>query len=604
MIARLDRAKTRRWLLILVPVAAATALYAAFIARIAYRVNGQTYFALFDDAMISMRYAHNLADGHGLIWNVGGAHVEGYTNFLWTLWMAAVHLLPVPDSKTSLFVMLTSVVLLVATAFVVRAITVRLCPQYRFAAPIALVSTLLLYPLIYWSLYGTEVGLVTLLLALQVLLAMRLRDAYCERDLVYLAAAVVLALLTRTDSVVFCVLTIAYVLLACPRQQRVKTGLVLGGALVGTLAAHTLFRALYYSDLLPNTYYLKMQGATLTERLSRGLSSLGDLTLANLYAPAVLALGYLLLLGRRVHSAAWLLVAIFIGQCAYSVYAGGDAWEWMAYSNRYITPAVIAVIILGALGLETCWRAEDGRRLRLVAALLAALFALVSLLNVVLAAGSVPPKIPVALPALFALLLLATAATGRFAGLPPISVMGSQLVRGVALLGVAVMFFVALNGQPFHNWLNLNAYDSGMNKQRTEFALALRETTKPDTSITVLLAGLVPYFYDRESVDLFGKSDRHVAKSKPHEPFYPGHNKYDTDYSIGKLRPDVIAQGAGSTAQMRRWGYVYFKGTLGHTYGVKTALWVRRDAVCRLFDPSGMLPRGACVQRTEAAPSS
>jgi len=41
-----------------------------------------------DDAFISFRYARNLAEGHGLVWNVGEA-VEGYTNFLWVLLMAA-----------------------------------------------------------------------------------------------------------------------------------------------------------------------------------------------------------------------------------------------------------------------------------------------------------------------------------------------------------------------------------------------------------------------------------------------------------------------------------------------------------------------------------
>ena len=40
--------------------------------------------SVFDDAYISFRYARHLADGHGLVWNVG-ERVEGYTNFLWTL---------------------------------------------------------------------------------------------------------------------------------------------------------------------------------------------------------------------------------------------------------------------------------------------------------------------------------------------------------------------------------------------------------------------------------------------------------------------------------------------------------------------------------------
>src|SRR2546425_12080772 len=40
-----------------------------------------------DDAFISFRYARNLIEGHGLVFN-SGERVEGYTNFLWTVMLA------------------------------------------------------------------------------------------------------------------------------------------------------------------------------------------------------------------------------------------------------------------------------------------------------------------------------------------------------------------------------------------------------------------------------------------------------------------------------------------------------------------------------------
>src|SRR5665213_2125636 len=42
----------------------------------------------FDDTYITFRYAANLAHGFGIVWNVGGAHTEGYTNFLLVLLLA------------------------------------------------------------------------------------------------------------------------------------------------------------------------------------------------------------------------------------------------------------------------------------------------------------------------------------------------------------------------------------------------------------------------------------------------------------------------------------------------------------------------------------
>ena len=50
-------------------------------------IDGQRYFCLFDDAMISMRYAWNFSHGIGLVWN-DGEMVEGYTNLLMTLFMS------------------------------------------------------------------------------------------------------------------------------------------------------------------------------------------------------------------------------------------------------------------------------------------------------------------------------------------------------------------------------------------------------------------------------------------------------------------------------------------------------------------------------------
>jgi len=44
-----------------------------------------------DDSYITYRYARNLADGVGPVWNPG-EHVEGYTSFLWMLLLALMHL--------------------------------------------------------------------------------------------------------------------------------------------------------------------------------------------------------------------------------------------------------------------------------------------------------------------------------------------------------------------------------------------------------------------------------------------------------------------------------------------------------------------------------
>ena len=181
---------------------AAAAFYAAFIVRTAFSLDGQLYFPLFDDAMISMRYARNLAEGYGLVWNPGEAPVEGYTNFLWTLWMALVHLTGISDAKAALPIMLSSVACLLATASVIRAIAARVANGDRWAVFASVALTLFSYPVNYWGLRGMEVALLALFVSLGVLSCLRLNQRANARDRVVLCATIVLMVLTRTDAVI------------------------------------------------------------------------------------------------------------------------------------------------------------------------------------------------------------------------------------------------------------------------------------------------------------------------------------------------------------------------------------------------------------------
>ena len=77
-------------------------------ARMHVTVDGVRYHYLDDDQMISMRYARNLADGLGPVWNAG-ERVEGYTNFGWVLVMAAVHAAGAGDATAALWLQVINV---------------------------------------------------------------------------------------------------------------------------------------------------------------------------------------------------------------------------------------------------------------------------------------------------------------------------------------------------------------------------------------------------------------------------------------------------------------------------------------------------------------
>ena len=65
-------------------VAGRTAGFLLVLVLTVYLAHALYYRGLIDDAFISFRYAANLVDGHGLVFN-HGERVEGYTNLLWVL---------------------------------------------------------------------------------------------------------------------------------------------------------------------------------------------------------------------------------------------------------------------------------------------------------------------------------------------------------------------------------------------------------------------------------------------------------------------------------------------------------------------------------------
>ena len=115
-----------------------------------------------DDAYTLFRYAHNLAQGHGLRFNPGESPpVEGYTDLLWVLWLGALDRLKVP---LELGARLSSIACGIALIFLI----LRFLQQRRIFSTQATLATglffALLPPVAVWS----TGGLVTMAFALAV----------------------------------------------------------------------------------------------------------------------------------------------------------------------------------------------------------------------------------------------------------------------------------------------------------------------------------------------------------------------------------------------------------------------------------------------------
>ena len=87
-----------------------------------------------------------------------------------------------------------------------------------------------------------------------------------------------------------------------------------------------------------------------------------------------------------------------------------------------------------------------------------------------------------------------------------------------------------------------------LNDVGVQIALQVEQLTDPDARLMVAGAGIVPYFTDRFSVEVLGKTDRVIAHENwkrmqdgaVWKSFYPGHFKWDYAYAIGEKQPDLI----------------------------------------------------------------
>ena len=463
-----------------------------YIYKSSFIVAGERYFVLFDDAMVSMRYARNLAQGYGLVWNPGGERVEGYTNPLWVLFMAVFHLLPIPPAKISLLVQLSGAAFLVANLFVVKKIAEKLTAD-PFVALLAVAFTAFYAPLNNWGLLGTEVSLLTLITSLAVWLG--LQALHLKKTSPWLFVLLGFSTLIRMDMAIPYLVVLGFLLLANPLER--KKNLIWGlGLLAVALAGQTLFRWLYYGDLLPNTYYLKMAGYPALLRMARGLYVLFMFSWN--FNWIIFLLPLTILLFRRDRSVVFMFL-VFLGQLAYSIYVGGDAWEHKGGSNRYIA---------------------------------------------------------IAMPVFFTLLSFALCLLRDFLvkHLKPGS-KRAEIAANIGLVSIATIMLINMNFlgdfKSLGKWLLLQTPDYVRgNEEYVKIALDVQKATAPEAKIAVVSAGAIPYFADRYAIDLLGKGDAIIANLKARntdaisnmELFRPGHMKWDYDYSIGKLRPDAIVQ--------------------------------------------------------------
>lgn len=210
-----------------------------------------------DDAFISFRYARNLLDGLGLVFNAG-ERVEGYSNFLWMLWSAAGLGLGFEAEAWADFWGVACYLGCIALLALEGLALARRRTGRALLVPLAAVGAALHHE---WNVFATG-GLETSAFTFLLLAGYTLVVRGAQRPRLLLAAGAVFgaAALTRPDGVVPAAVAGAWLLLAArPRW----TGVTLyGGAVAALLLPFLAWRLAYYGDLFPNTYYAKSADLT------------------------------------------------------------------------------------------------------------------------------------------------------------------------------------------------------------------------------------------------------------------------------------------------------------------------------------------------------
>ena len=215
---------------------------------------------LTDDAFISFRYARNLIEGHGLVFNPG-ERVEGYSNFLWTLELAAlwaVFGLRPEHAAPWLSVLFTGGTLAAVWWHAAHA------PGLSRRWLTAWAATALLCTSATFAVWTSGGGLETRQFTFLVTLAFALAGCRPDRGRALLAASLALgaACLTRPEGPLFALAAVGWLLVqrridAGRWRPSVRSALVLAGPCAAVVAAHYLWRYGYYGEWLPNTYYAK-----------------------------------------------------------------------------------------------------------------------------------------------------------------------------------------------------------------------------------------------------------------------------------------------------------------------------------------------------------
>ncbi len=449
-----------------------------------------------EDAQITYRYALRFAEGYDFgMWNRTGAPVEGFTTFIWMIYLSLFG----PNLEAIVYAskitgMVAHVAIVVLFFNLYRAFDSAANGKQTLAINLfkgneavaadaflyASMAVALFVPLAWYATTGMETLLFIALIAYVVFLPM------LTGNWLLLAAVSVMLVLTRPDGLLFAFAAALYYWLV---SKGVSKGLSkdkkfiwVAATVIFTFAALTLFRYHYFGHMMPNTYYAKSANAIGLMHIKAGVLYFYEYFVNYFYL--FIPVGVLLL--KSLIEKKWLehgfALLVFAGIVVYFLIiakAGGDNHSafpfWRHTLNVFPLLVFCTFFSLGAIS------SQYGRRFSLVT--VALLFCMPLIL-------SYPQKQTQGLQKYLA---------SSLASFPDVS--------------------NRYNDNPLLLWL--------------------KQFSNEETKISTSLAGELPLTLDAYHIDVLGLNDAAIAHNGSFDIEGPLDSKTDMDYVLTQ-RPDII----------------------------------------------------------------
>lgn len=239
-----------------------------------------------DDAYITFRFAKHLADGEGLVWNIGGERVEGFTSLLDVLLLAAGFKVGLDPWTAGLIIGVVSVL---ATAAMLTFLIRRLSGGLHPAAAILIGIYLIDINTAIHTTSGLETQFFVCLLCACLLCAILFAESKRLSMAIFLGVLIITSCLCRPEAVIYGTALYLSLAIICLRENVRESFLKLSissGVVILLGMIYVFWKYNYFGYLMPNPYYVKSNKFSFA-----GINEVFDFLkhIAKLFAPVLLA---------------------------------------------------------------------------------------------------------------------------------------------------------------------------------------------------------------------------------------------------------------------------------------------------------------------------